>query len=202
MTGSVRIVDEDLFFLRHVEALEAAYACNSGTTKPVYEKSTDNPKSGEYVEVGSVVIPGSDSLPHQTCNERDKGMSSGDDMVSDMGKSKEDNACVACVDVVEEKGNSKEADTEETCQQIVVDRGKSKGKGTEAGFEAMEVDKEKGKGDDIGEDEGDDFEYDFNWWHDYVRNDCMTDDDKDDDGGLVAGGSGRGMLSLGATVLE
>ncbi|CAN6932269.1 unnamed protein product [Brassica oleracea var. botrytis] len=128
MTGSIGIVGKDLVFLRHVEALEAVYAEDSGATKPVYEKSTDNPKSGESVEVGIVVIPGSDNLPHQTCNERDKGMTSGDDMVADMGKSKDDNACVACVGVVEEKGNSKEADTEETCQQIIVDRRKKQGR--------------------------------------------------------------------------
>ncbi|WZZ64916.1 LOW QUALITY PROTEIN: hypothetical protein YC2023_076286 [Brassica napus] len=126
MTGSIRIVGKDFVFLRHVEALEAVYAEDSGATKPVYEKSTDNPKSGESVEVLSLFPV--QTIPHQTCNERDKGMTSGDDMVADMGKSKDDNACVACVGVVEEKGNSKEADTEETCQQIIVDRRKRQGR--------------------------------------------------------------------------
>ena len=64
-------------------------------------------------------------------------------MVVDMGKIKEDNACVACVGVVEEKGNSKEVDIEETCQEIVVDRGKSKGDVTEAGFGVMELTRKK-----------------------------------------------------------
>ncbi|KAF3519457.1 hypothetical protein DY000_02059006 [Brassica cretica] len=136
-------VGGERIFLRYGEALGAAYAGDSGTTKPVYEKSTDNQKIGESVEVGSVVIPGSDNLPHQTCNERDKEMSSGDAMVVDMGKIKEDNACVACVGVVEEKGNSKEVDIEETCQEIVVDRGKSKGDATEAGFGVMELTRKK-----------------------------------------------------------
>ncbi|KAG2304512.1 hypothetical protein Bca52824_033163 [Brassica carinata] len=189
VTGSQGIVDEDLVLLRHVEALEASYGGDSGTTKPVNEKSTDNQHRGESVEVGCVVIPGSDNLPQQTCNERDKGMSYGDDMVVDRGKSK-DNAKAACVGVVEEKGNSNKVDIQETCQEIVVDRGKSKGDATEAGFRVMVVEKEKVKGDDNGEDEDDDFEYDFNWWHDYVRNDCVTDDDKDDNGGPVIGGSG------------
>ncbi|CDY66901.1 BnaA10g28820D [Brassica napus] len=29
------------------------------------------------------------------------------------------------------------------------------------------------------EDEGDDSDYDYNGWHDYCRNDCVTDDDDD-----------------------
>ncbi|KAL0742208.1 hypothetical protein Bca4012_083721 [Brassica carinata] len=146
------------------QALEASYGGDSGTTKPVNEKSTDNQHRGESVEVGCVVIPGSDNIPQQTCNERDKGMSYGDDMVVDRGKWTAE---------------------------------KSKGDATEAGFVLMVIEKEKVKGYDNGEDEDDDFEYDFNWWHDYVRNDCVTNDDKDDNGGPVVGGSGGRSVLIG-----
>ncbi|CAF1859324.1 unnamed protein product [Brassica napus] len=33
--------------------------------------------------------------------------------------------------------------------------------------------------DVAAEDEGDDIDYDYNGWHDYCRNDCVTDDDDD-----------------------
>ncbi|WZZ69761.1 hypothetical protein YC2023_081131 [Brassica napus] len=33
--------------------------------------------------------------------------------------------------------------------------------------------------DVAAEDEGDDSDYDYNGWHDYCRNDCVTDDDDD-----------------------
>ncbi|KAG2314663.1 hypothetical protein Bca52824_017785 [Brassica carinata] len=72
------------------EALEASYGGDSATTKSVNEKSTDTQHRGESVEVV-------ENLPQRTCNERDKGMSFGDDMVVDRGKSK-DNVKAACVD--------------------------------------------------------------------------------------------------------
>ncbi|KAG2304489.1 hypothetical protein Bca52824_033140 [Brassica carinata] len=146
------IVDEDLVLLRHVEALEASYGGDSARRS-----------RGESVEVV-------DNLSQQTCNKREKGMSYGEDMAVDRVKSK-DNAKAACVGVVEEKGDSKRVDIQETCQEIVVDRRKSKGDATEAGFGVMVVEKKKVKGDENGEDVDVDFEYDFNWWHDYVRND-------------------------------
>ncbi|CDY31500.1 BnaC05g16090D [Brassica napus] len=33
----------------------------------------------------------------------------------------------------------------------------------------------------MGEDEDDDDDYDYNYWHEYCRNDCVTDEDDDDD---------------------
>ncbi|WZZ87918.1 hypothetical protein YC2023_116497 [Brassica napus] len=33
----------------------------------------------------------------------------------------------------------------------------------------------------MGENEDDDGDYDYNYWHEYCRNDCVTDEDDDDD---------------------
>lgn len=54
----------------------------------------------------------------------------------------------------------------------------------------MEVDKAKGKEDDMGEDEDEDNEYGYNYWDDFVRNDCVTYEDDNFEGSPAKGGSG------------
>ncbi|KAJ4902193.1 Uncharacterized protein Rs2_16144 [Raphanus sativus] len=173
--GAKGIEDADLELLMEVEAFEAAYEEQSGTKKPVNEQSTENLQSAKTAVVASVLIPSSDNL--QSSKSAVGGPSEG---------------------VVEENVDCKDVDDDETCEDLVVDGGKSKGNDTVAGLGAVDAEKENGKGDDIGEEgddigeEGDDdFDYDFNWWHSYVRNDCVSDDDKDDNGGPSVGGRAR-----------
>ncbi|KAH0872400.1 hypothetical protein HID58_069762, partial [Brassica napus] len=89
--------------------------------------------------------------------------------------------------ILVERGENKQANVEVASREIEGDKGGNKGDdiGNVAGCAEMDVDKGKGNDYDVGEDEDEDEDdgyYDYNYWDEFVRKDCETDEDDDFDG--------------------
>ncbi|KAG2312238.1 hypothetical protein Bca52824_023795 [Brassica carinata] len=120
----------------------------------------------------------------QRVASKKKGNVCGDDMPMDNGENKEGNVEERCgVNTASDNLPQQiciEQDTRTLCvDQMTVDRGNNGEANKVASTGDMKVDAGDNMEDVSAEDEGDDTDYDFNAWHDYVQNDCVTDDDDD-----------------------
>ncbi|KAG2305291.1 hypothetical protein Bca52824_033942 [Brassica carinata] len=199
MNASVGPPDEDVSFWMEVEAIEACYKRNSQSGGMV-ATSKDQDKNGEPLDEGS-------GANTESCKQ-EKGNVCGDDMPVDNGEIKEGNVEEGCgVNTASDNLPQQiciEQDTRTLCvEQMAVDSGNNREANKVAATGDMEVDAGDNMEDFSAEDEGDDTDYDFNAWHDYVRNDCMTDDNDDFEEGPGKGKScgqsgGNGIGRSGA----
>ncbi|KAL0715712.1 hypothetical protein Bca4012_065034 [Brassica carinata] len=169
-----------------VEAIEACYKHKSQSGGMV-ATSKGQDKSGEPLGEGS-------GANTESC-EQEKGNACGDDMPVDNGENKGDNVGKGCgVKTASDNLPQQlcvEQDTRTSCpEKMAVDKANNREANKVASTGDMEVD----AGDNMeyvsAEDEGDDADYDYNAWDDYVRNDCLTDDDDDFEEGPGKGKSG------------
>ncbi|KAL0885724.1 hypothetical protein Bca101_009707 [Brassica carinata] len=186
--------DEDEVLLMHVQAFEASLGVNSQSAAMV-EKSKDKDKRGEPIEAGCGVNPDTESLPHKKNCEQDKEKVCVDDIAVDNGKNKEANVeegwGVSSASDNLPQQICREQDRERVCaKNMAVDNGNNTETNVEASSGVVEVDRGGKMEDVMGEDEDNSPEYDYNHWHDYDRNDCLTDDDDDFEGGPAKGRSG------------
>ncbi|WZZ29000.1 hypothetical protein YC2023_012401 [Brassica napus] len=138
-----------------VQQIEESYKRNSQSGGMV-ATSKDQDKSGETLDDGS----GANS---ENC-EQEKGNVCGDDLAVDNRENKEGK-------VIE--GDAVKTAPDNLPQQIYT---------RTLSVEQVSVENGNNGGaheDVAAEDEGDDINYDYNGWHDYCRNDCVTDDDDD-----------------------
>ncbi|KAG2269767.1 hypothetical protein Bca52824_064322 [Brassica carinata] len=159
MNAPVRPPDEDVAFLMEVQQIEERYKRNSQSGGMV-ATSKDQDKSGETLDDGS----GANS---ENC-EQEKGNVCGDDLAVDNRENKEGK--------VEEGGAVKTASDNLPQQICLIEDTRT------LSVEQVSVENGNNGGaqeDVAAEDEGDDSDYDYNGWHDYCRNDCVTDDDND-----------------------
>ncbi|KAG2305989.1 hypothetical protein Bca52824_025737 [Brassica carinata] len=70
-----------------------------------------------------------------------------------------------------------EEETGRPCLEKAMDKSEAEVVGTSG---AMEVDGGASREDVMSEDEGDDYDYDYNQWDDYIRDGCGYKDDDDD----------------------
>ncbi|KAH0874180.1 hypothetical protein HID58_071542, partial [Brassica napus] len=160
MNAPVRPPDEDVAFLMEVQQIEEHYKRNSQSGGMV-ATSKDQDKSGETLADGS----GANS---ENC-EQERGNVCGDDFAVDNRENKEGK--------VEEGGAVKTAPDNLPQQICLIEDTRT------LSVEQVSVENGNNGGaheDVAAEDEGDDSDYDYNGWHDYCRNDCVTDDDDDD----------------------
>ncbi|CAN7022953.1 unnamed protein product [Brassica rapa subsp. trilocularis] len=159
MNAPVRPPDEDVAFLMEVQQIEECYKRNSQSGGMV-ATSKDQDKSGETLDDGS----GANS---ENC-EQEKGNVCGDDLAVDNRENKEGKA---------EEGDAVKTASDNLPQQICLIEDTRT-----LSVEQVSVENGNNGGaheDVAAEDEGDDSDYDYNGWHDYCRNDCVTDDDDD-----------------------
>ncbi|KAL0655381.1 hypothetical protein Bca4012_075965 [Brassica carinata] len=157
MNAPVRPPDEDVAFLMEVQQIEECYKRNSQSGGMV-ATSKDQDKSGETLDDGS----GANS---ENC-EQEKGIVCGDDLAVDNRENKEGK--------VEEGGAVKTAPDNVPQQICLIEDTRT------LSVEQVSVENGNNGGaheDVAAEDEGDDIDYDYNGWHDYCRNVCVTDDD-------------------------
>ncbi|KAH0867894.1 hypothetical protein HID58_074916, partial [Brassica napus] len=139
--------------------IEERYKRNSQSGGMV-ATSKDQDKRGETLDDGS----GANS---ENC-EQEKGNVCGDDLAVDNRENKEGK--------VEEGGAVKTASDNLPQQICLIEDTRT------LSVEQVSVENGNNGGaheDAAAEDEGDDSDYDYNGWHDYCRNDCVTDDDDD-----------------------
>ncbi|RID78706.1 hypothetical protein BRARA_A01502 [Brassica rapa] len=159
MNAPVRPPDEDVAFLMKVQQIEERNKRNSQSGGMV-ATSKDQDKSGETLDDGS----GANS---QNC-EQEKGNVCGDDLAVDNRENKEGKV---------EEGDAVKTASDNLAQQICLIKDTRT-----LSVEQVSVANRNNGGaheDVAAEDEGDDSDYDYNGWHDYCRNDCVTDDDDD-----------------------
>uniref|UniRef100_A0A0D3AD55 Uncharacterized protein n=1 Tax=Brassica oleracea var. oleracea TaxID=109376 RepID=A0A0D3AD55_BRAOL len=159
MNTPVRPPDEDVAFLLEVQQIEERYKRNS-QSGGMGATSKDQDKSGETLDDGS----GANS---ENC-EQGKGNVCGYDLAVDNRENKEGK--------VEEGGAVKTAPDNLPQQICLIEDTRT------LSVEQVSVENGNNGGaheDVAAEDEGDDIDYDYNGWHDYCRNDCVTDDDDD-----------------------
>ncbi|KAL0742603.1 hypothetical protein Bca4012_084116 [Brassica carinata] len=194
INAPVRAPDEDEVLLMHVQAFEASLGVNSQSAAMV-EKSKDKDKRGEPIEAGCGVNPDTETLPHKKNCEQDKEKVCVEDIAVDNGKNKEANVEEGCrVSSASDKLPQqicREQDKERLCaEKMAVENGNNTEANVEASSEVVEVDRGGNMEDAMGEDEDEDNEYYYNYWDKFVRNDCVTDDDDDFEGGPAKGRSG------------
>ncbi|CAN6883615.1 unnamed protein product [Brassica oleracea] len=142
-----------------VQQIEERYKRNS-LSGGMVATSKDQDKSGETLADGS----GANS---ENC-EQEKGNVCGDDLAVDNRENKEGK--------LEEGGAVKTAPDNLPQQICLIEDTRT------LSVEQVSVENGNNGGaheDVAAEDEGDDSDYDYNGWHDYCRNDCVTDDDDD-----------------------
>ncbi|KAF3562461.1 hypothetical protein DY000_02014078 [Brassica cretica] len=166
--------------LHHVEAIEASFGVNTETGRRG-ENSKDQDKSGEPFDAGCGVNPASVFPCQHSFSEQWKENICGENLAVDNGKNKEANVEGGCgVNPVSDdlpQENCIVKEKENSCgAEMAVDNEQFGLRGAE-----MAVDSGENKGDHMGENEDDDGDYDYNYWHEYCRNDCVTDEDDDDD---------------------
>ncbi|KAL0702207.1 hypothetical protein Bca4012_058329 [Brassica carinata] len=158
-------------------------------------ESKDEDKSGEPFEAGCGFNPESEWVAHKKSCKQDKEKVCGEDIAVVNVKHKEANVEQGCgvnstSDNLPQRICS-EQDNEMGCgENMAVDIGKNTEANIEAASGEMELDSVGNMNDDMGEDEDDEPEYDYSHWHDYVRTNCVTDDEDDFEEGPRKGGSG------------
>ncbi|KAL0729657.1 hypothetical protein Bca4012_025750 [Brassica carinata] len=155
----------------------------------------DQDKSGLPLEDGCGDNPESQFRLNKESCEQEKGKVCGDDIAVENGVNKEGNAEEGCgfntaSDNVPQQICSEQVTGRLCLEKMAVDNGNNREANIVATSGAMEVDGGANMEDVSSEDEGDATDYDYNAWHDYVRNDCVTDDDDDFEEGPGKGKSG------------
>ncbi|KAJ4876074.1 Uncharacterized protein Rs2_41092 [Raphanus sativus] len=181
MNAPVGPPDDDEAFFMQVEAIEACYKRNSQSGSMVVT-SKDQDKSGEPLEEGS-------GANTERC-EQEKGNFCGDDIPVDNGENKEGNVKEGCrVNTVSDNllhQICSEEDTRRVClENMAVDSGNHREDNKVASTGDREVDAGDNMQEVSAEDEGDDTDYDYNVWHDYVLKNCVQTTMTIGDAGII-----------------